>query len=340
MVIGHSGIKWDVPILFNMINLFHMPLFIFTAGYCFKWNYIDDVRNFIKKRVLGLWWPYVKYGLLFLVLHNVFFFLNIYNDSYGAVGSTAVSYLYDYSIFCKKIINLLILSETEQLLGGFWFLKSLFWGSIFAVISIKYLRRFIVFLSQTSIVLVCGALFLLLSVLFSLLAVKIPVVGIGSREFLTSFFFLFGILFRKREFAKGNFFSIIFFIVVFGGALVFNETVSMLNYDAWQVFPYIIFACIGIIMIMNVSDALVKSNSLIKNFLTFTGCNTLDILTWHFLCFKIISFIRIVCDGRSIVELAYFPVIPDAKFWSMGYIFVGVAIPLFFAKIKKICVRK
>ena len=104
MVIGHSGIKWDAPILFNMINLFHMPLFIFTAGYCFKWDYIDNVKIFIKKRVLGLWWPYVKYGTLFLVLHNVFFSLNIYNDSYGAVGSTAVSFLYDYSIFAKKLL--------------------------------------------------------------------------------------------------------------------------------------------------------------------------------------------------------------------------------------------
>ena len=338
MVVGHSGIKWDIPILFKVINLFHMPLFIFAAGYCFKWTYVNNFKSFLWKRILGLWWPYVKYGVIFLLLHNVFFHLNIYNDSYGAVGSADVSVLYGPVDFLKKTFRLVVMSNTEQLLGGFWFLKTLFWGSIFALLSLKFFCHFEFFtLNKRLSAVVSASFFLILSVIFSGLSLQIPVVEIGLKEFLAAFFFLFGLFFGQKEFAGKTFYTVVFLIAVLGGGILFEDVVSMLNCKTWQIIPYCFFAIMGIIAVFNISNMLESKASKIKFFLVFAGCNTLIILTWHFLCFKLVSLVRIVCENKSMLELASFPVIPGAKMWSVAYVFVGVAIPLMIAKLKQNC---
>ena len=56
------------------INMFHMPLFFFFAGYCFKDKYLEIPSDFVIKRFKGLYKPFVKWGLIFLVLHNLFFY--------------------------------------------------------------------------------------------------------------------------------------------------------------------------------------------------------------------------------------------------------------------------
>lgn len=330
MVIGHSGIKWDIPVLFNAINLFHMPLFIFVSGYCFKWVYVDDVKKFVWKRFKGLWWPYVKYGIIFVALHNVFFYCHIYNDSFGAIGAVNAASLYEPMVFLKKILRLFVMSDTEQLLGGFWFLKSLFWGSLFALISIKI---FSFFDSKKKDVVVGALSLLVFAAFFSFFSLKIPIVDLGSKELFAAFFFLMGTFAAFWEPVKTKWLSALFLFVVLG-ALWFNSTVSLLNYKTWQIIPYCFFSLSGIVATLYISDELNASNLKIKFFLVFVGNNTLAILTWHFLCFKIVSFVRILCENRSVLELAYFPVIPNAKWWSIGYILVGVLLPLLAVKIE------
>ena len=75
MVLAHT---WFMDIGNKWINMFHMPLFFFMAGYCFKDKYLADFKSFAIKRVTGLYKPFVKWSFVFLVLHNVFFYLNIY----------------------------------------------------------------------------------------------------------------------------------------------------------------------------------------------------------------------------------------------------------------------
>lgn len=137
MVLGHSGCP---DFLYNFIYQFHMPLFFFISGYCFKEKYINDLSVFIKRRIKGLYLPYVKYSLLFLLLHNIFFRINIYNGEYGFNGR--VSELYGYDTFFIKVINIITgMFGHEQLLGGFWFLKQLLFASIISLFAIKYIRN-------------------------------------------------------------------------------------------------------------------------------------------------------------------------------------------------------
>ena len=122
------------------INMFHMPLFFFFAGYCFKDKYLEIPSDFVIKRIKGLYKPFVKWSLIFLVLHNLFFYLNIYNGEFGFRG--IVSHLYTWQETFKKAVFIVTkMSDTEQLLGGYWFLKSLFWGSLIAFFIIRNVKN-------------------------------------------------------------------------------------------------------------------------------------------------------------------------------------------------------
>jgi len=141
MVTAHAGFYHEGQVF---INMFHMPVFFFCSGYCFKEKYLADApRTFAVRKVKGLYYPYVKYGLLFLALHNVFFYLNIYNSEYGFYG--LVSALYGWQDFAKHAFNIVTrMSGDEQLLGGYWFLHTLFFASFLAYEAIKRCKNLLI----------------------------------------------------------------------------------------------------------------------------------------------------------------------------------------------------
>ena len=56
----------------RIVNMFHMPLFFFFSGYCMKNKYLNEPFDFIRKRIKGIYKPYVKWSIIFLLLHNIF----------------------------------------------------------------------------------------------------------------------------------------------------------------------------------------------------------------------------------------------------------------------------
>ena len=132
MVLCHS-MFWDIPIVY----MFHMPLFFLFSGYCLKEKYLDDPHQFIFRKIKGIWLPYVKYSVLFLLLHNVMYSLNIYNSNYGFKGQT--SSIYSHGDVLNHLSEILMrMQGQEQLLGGYWFLRALFFGSLMAFFMIFF----------------------------------------------------------------------------------------------------------------------------------------------------------------------------------------------------------
>lgn len=83
MVITHS----ECPsALCTFAYEFHMPLFFITAGYFFSVKYLSDEATFVKKRIKGLYLPFVKWAVFFLIIHNWMFDLGILNEKYGNPG--------------------------------------------------------------------------------------------------------------------------------------------------------------------------------------------------------------------------------------------------------------
>lgn len=117
MVLGHSGCS--IPYVTQTLYTFHMPLFFFLSGFCFKTKYLETPGRFLWKRVKGLYLPYVKWGLLFLVLHNIFYWIHVYDADFGFQGQG--SHLYSLEDFKTKFFLVLKMNHMEQLLGDIGF---------------------------------------------------------------------------------------------------------------------------------------------------------------------------------------------------------------------------
>lgn len=126
MVVGHSG----CPGYFGrFIYMFHMPCFFFISGWLLNDKYILNPRSGLLHKAKGSYLPFVKWGCLFLLCHNLFALLHFYPDTYS-LPDTAV-----------KFVRTLTMTGAEQLLGGFWFLISLFWASVASLLFLWFLKR-------------------------------------------------------------------------------------------------------------------------------------------------------------------------------------------------------
>lgn len=331
MVIGHCG----VPHVTKYIYMFHMPLFFLLSGYCFKEAHLLDFRHFAWKRIKGLYFPFVKYGLLFLLLHNVFFHLNIYSDQYG--WGTNVSHLYTLKeTILSAVFGTLLFATSEPLLGGYWFLSQLFYASIFGWILLKLFHK------QS---LLGGAMCLIVSAMFKYFDLNIPYTSISGLTFMATAFFIFGYSIKQYRIATKGWQGLVCSALVYIGTFFWRSELP--NCTIVKMLPYTLTAILGSLMTMQLSrwvNDLQQSQigNRMREVLVFTGEHTLEILTWHFLCFKSVSLIVILIEGHPIEMLGTFPCIgdPHNSLWWIAYTTIGICLPLFVVwgkeKIKQI----
>ena len=317
VVMCHSRCPDIIQSLFIM---FAMPLFFFMSGYCFKEKYLGETWSFAKKRVTGIYWPYVKWSLLFLLLHNVFFYLDIYSDEYGFNGRASA--LYTISDFLNHTVSIITkMGGQERLLGGYWFMKLLFVGSFIFFFTLKILRSSL------------WGLVVLLSfaVCLSFIHKSIPYFNIGTRECFAAFFIYVGYLYKQHQlnWHSSPWLWCVSAILVAIGSKYWYTT--MHAYEYWIVLPYAITATSAVLLVLCLSQRIAeKSNNRVSRFLIFTGDHTMEVLTWHLLSMKLVSLAIIYIYGLPIKQLSEFSVIESYAHegWWVVYVFVGVGIPV------------
>ena len=84
-------------------------------------------------------------------------------------------------------------------------------------------------------------------------------------------------------------------------------------------------SAVGCYFAMNLSALL----SFGRRALSYIGEHTMEILTWHFLSFKLVNLLKIAIYDWDIERLAEFPVIAENNtFWWPLYALAGVGLPL------------
>lgn len=319
-----------------------MPLFFFVSGYFFSNRCLDNKFNFIKKKIIGLWVPYIKWSLFFILLHNTL--VNI--GMYGSFGETE-PITFDTFQLIKRIIATLLFFGGDQLIGGFWFIPMLFYASIYSLF-MMWLIRFLVNKLKISnkenlynILIVVGiSLFLIISTLFSFFQFSIAKIGITSNTFLASSIFLTGhlasILYKKYKDKIKKTTDIIFICI----ATIISILVSIYHptefndfNNCYDVIHIWFVGCIGTWTWVLISKYISQFNSSTNKVLIYIGKNTMIILALHFSCFKIINLMKIYYYNLSDVPYGSFPIIandPSSNnlFWWTLYIIVGVFIPI------------
>ena len=139
MVVGHSGAPDYVH---DIIYTFHMPLFFVASGWFFSERNMNDSRGFAVRKLKTIYLPYLKWCVIFLLLHNVFYSLGIINDVYGA-NNGSVSHWYSIKDMVVHAADFTFRMNGYDgyLLGTYWFVRSLLWGSLLLCFSSALMCR-------------------------------------------------------------------------------------------------------------------------------------------------------------------------------------------------------
>lgn len=323
MVIGHSGCP---QFLFKFIYLFHMPLFFFCSGIFFKeMSSLVSVGTYLKKRIKGLYVPFVKWSVIFLILHNLFMEVGLYNVYYGFEDGTAI---YTRTDIIQRLCKIFFLMNGyEELLGGFWFIRSLFVSCLLiAVVSLilKYSFKYKYWLICLS--------FLVLTVLIRRISPDIELWREISMGCLGAMFYMFGYLLMSYSRLWQNWYcALLFCLSLFFFFYYFRNGISMgCGYN--KVVPFSLSAISGSLLIIYLSIQLDNKTSLIKYILYYIGNHTLEILALHFLAFRFVSYIITIIYSVDIIHVAEHPVIKDVStlpcYWWTIYSVAGISIPL------------
>ncbi len=157
----------------------------------------------------------------------------------------------------------------------------------------------------------------------------IPYWHIDGKVLLATIFMFAGYEYKKSGMAIENqcWAIPIGFLLVYAGTKYW--CCNMLSLTWQKEIPYIISAISGTIMVFSVSRIVVKMN-IARRMLVYIGDNTLEILTWHFLCFKVVSLMIVKYYNLPMTSLAEFPTITTYTIegWWIAYFFTGIAVPM------------
>lgn len=289
MVVGHVYDKesWGV----HFIYMFHMPLFFVLSGYFFKApQNLKDLLKFAKKKITGLYIPYLSWTILFILLHN--FLLNF------EIGEIT----YDSKELLLCIFNsAFTFVSSERVLVGFWFLKALFSASLFLAIFLFLAKKFQLNVSHVAIISMS-----LVAILMLFEIANKTLLGM----FLGAFFLGVGYYVRKAKFEmKLDRWTWIFlfcsFVFILSRIFCNIHDTEMLFVDKYTFLPFSISGTLGSVMVMLISQRVVSyKNSKMFGLIRYIGDHTLIILALHYPLIKIFDFYFILnINGLNSIRL-------------------------------------
>lgn len=332
MVLGHA----EGPAgLTRWIYLFHMPVFFISAGYFFRRAQAAEPWTFVEKRLRGLYWPMVKWSVVFLVFHNLFFKIGLLNEQYGN-WEGGVTHPYSWHQACQRLVNIVfsMAGYDEFLLGAFWFFRALFISSIVFLVLFRLLDGRWRWLSgeRAAMAIAAAAVGFAAFRLGNGLKVMTIVQG-GIRETWGVLFFALGYLYRQYKSYITDHWAVSLAamgVLVAGACLRWHG--MTLKPALVDVATLPLTGCAGFLLVHHAATLIDRRDTLLRRLLVHAGQMTVYIYVFHILAFKAVSAVKIVAYGLPWGQIGCHMVIhdhPKDLFW-LAYTLAGVGLPLLY----------
>lgn len=344
MVWGHIGLPG-----INYISLFHMAVFFIVSGAVYKGTYSDDIcslTKFVKNKVKSLYIPYAIVAVFFTLMNN--FFIRI-----GFYDSSVISYQSSNTILVDCIRGLLF-ARTTQMGGATWFLRALFFVSIFYAFIEFLLRR--IGIKHTRIVQLSVSLILLCIVA----VIKTSVFEWNSSiyYFVSEFtlglvcFSFGGLLSRYCVFEKVKTlqFELLILIASVSVLILYQlGNISSIGFDRGDFYSPLFFSIssfCGFVLMFCVASLILRIQiSPISKVFIIIGQNTLPVVLLHLLVFKIGNLFLVWFFNMDSCLISCFPTIYDkidTNKYVIGlfYLCIGIIIPVVLNVAKKKLIGK
>jgi len=328
IVMGHTAITTP---LYTFTYLFHIPIFFFVAGYFFKDEYIEKPVLFLRKKLVRLYVPWLVYGMVFLLLHNLFLKYQIIAYDFHAQKVIEPYTIHD---LLKKALGVLTFFRwKEPLLAPLWFLFGLFSGLCFFFVVTWFSKRFFASKLERCRAIIIGS------------CMVIGFVGNGYHWHFTIFFgpminagFIYlGKLYRlyQDKIKISPWMAIVCLVALLVGT-AFKYRVNVGGMHFGNPFIFLTLSIAGCYLVLVVSNMINARTKYIKGLFDFIGQYTFTIMALQYLAFKLVALLQIWISDYPIRYLAYYPVIPkNTHYWWVAYTVVGVTVPLLLGYLTK-----
>lgn len=316
IVIGHvrGYLPGGFPIV-AYVYTYHIMVFLFVAGMCFKPQNNTPPYMQIGKRLGGLLPLYTIYSIFFVACHNLFRKVHILSNDIPKYGKREI---------IQNILNSLSFGTSERLLGAFWFVPMFFMAvSFFIIIFCKMeqikktiwghiLAMFVC--SIVGIVLNYKEVYLNYHIQTSILGISIIYLGCFYKKYRMKF----------EKYLKW-WYAPILGTMIWG---ILSLKIGMIELSVNQIMHPALFYPVtltGILFCLCLAEGIKKVRPFCKMFATI-GKNSYHIMALHFLAFKCVDLVavRIFKDGNDV--LGKFTVSYENLWWI--YYIAGIAIPI------------
>ena len=335
VVLSHAGISgW----LFNFVFIFHVPIFFICAGYFFKTKYLTDERTYIVHRFKGLYLPFVRWSLFFLLIHNVLFPLGILSETYGNAGG-GVTHPYTWQQFSQHAWSIVSnMSGYDQFLcGAFWFFRALLLASIGFLLMFKLLNRSAQLRDYKHTA--WGVLFITFLLITWKTTTHLNLTGVaqgGYRELMGMAFMTAGFLLKQYEVCdKLNWKTALTSGTILLLASCFFPSSMVWNPNFTQFISLPLPALAAFVMFTYISAWIDRHPGLIKRTFAYIGEHTLYIFAFHLVAFKVVSALKVWFYDLPWEAVGGHPVVitpANNWIWVILYLAAGVILPLLWLK--------
>lgn len=308
----------------DFVYLFHMALFFISSGYCYSHNSEKKPIYYIKKKIVSLYIPCAISGIVIACLQNVFLDIHIYSyDVYSKL---------DFIEWLKQILKCLAFAGGHQMIGANWFFRTLFFASILYMfiqlmigrLSINQntaaLIRFIICVVLTTIGGIIGYSFSFGKYFNFFTVVALLDTGFDLKEYQ-----IFEQITKGYMKVAALLFSILILI-----ALSCFGTISINNNQIISTPFFLTCSIAGFVFVYYSADVI--NSTYFRRIFTYIGKNSIWIMFFHYVGFKIITLAEILVLGEPIVNLSAYPTHhTEYGLWAV-YGIVGVAFPLLLVK--------
>ena len=316
-----------------------VPAFFVCAGYFFNSDYLERKTTFVVRRARRLYFPFVKWSLLFLLLHNLLFPLGLLSETYGNAAG-GVTHPYDWHTAVQNLWSIVFnMSGYDVFLAGaFWFFRALLLSSIAFLLLFKGATLIKWLKNPTLQVAAVGTLTFLLALWQSVEGLRITGVAQGGyRELMGITFMSIGFLFRHNNHrpiaaAWNNPIVGLTWSSVVLGLLVAFFPVSMTpsTHNPLAVAVLALAGSAAFVWLYGLSHYLSLIPRGVPRVIAYIGDNSIYIFGFHLLAFKLVSIIKVLAYGMPWEMVGGHPVVTEQRddaFW-IAYLFVGAGLPL------------
>lgn len=336
VVIAHSAAP---AYLSNFAYMVGVPAFFVLSGYFFKLDNLDNTSDFVIRRTKTLYLPFIKWGVFFLILHNLFFEIGFLSESYGNAQG-GVTHPYNWTQAAQHLWSMVFnMSGYDPFMAGaFWFFRALFLANIAFIFLFKATRQLGKFKTSTLQVVSVIVLAFLLALWQASMGLHITGVAQGGyRELMGIVLLGIGFLLRRADETPDSSIwhnpivmlaasSVVLMILTF----VYPISMAAKPGSVLSVPILTVAGTAAFIWLRGLSEFILQLPEKYTQWLQFTGENSLYIFVFHLLAFKVASMIKVGVYQLDWAMVGGHPVVQHELgdgFWLL-YIFVGVILPI------------